>query len=255
MTTDLFDLGGDRAAPPHDAMLGRDALAAMPERGAVAAMPEDGALAAMRHQMVVSQLRPNAVTDQRVVAAMATLPRERFLPADVRGQAYRDTAIPLGEGRFANLPMATARLLNAADLRANDRVLLIGAAGGYTAAVLSDIVASVTAVESLPALCRLAREALADRSTVTLVEAPLTDGAPDGAPYDVLIVDGAIAHVPEAIVAQIRAGGRVAMGVAERGVTRLAAGRRSADGFGDMPFADCDCVVLPGFDLPTGFRF
>ena len=134
----------------------------------------------MRHQMVVSQLRPNAVTDQRVIAAMATLPRERFLPADVRGQAYRDTSIPLGEARFANLPMATARLLNAADLLAGDRVLLIGAAGGYTAAVLSEIVAAVVAVESLPALCSLVRDALADRSTVTLVEGPLGEIAAAG---------------------------------------------------------------------------
>ena len=225
------------------------------ERDHPAATPVHGDLAAMRHQMVVSQLRPNAVTDQRVIAAMATLPRERFLPADVRGQAYRDTSIPLGEARFANLPMATARLLNAADLLAGDRVLLIGAAGGYTAAVLSEIVAAVVAVESLPALCSLARDALADRSTVTLVEGPLADGAPDHAPFDVLVVDGCVAAISDAIVAQIRPGGRIAMGIVERGVTRLAAGRRSAGGFGEMPFADCDCVVLPGFDRPAGFRF
>ena len=88
-----------------------------------------------------------------------------------------------------------------------------------------------------------------------MVEGPLVDGAPDGAPYDVLIVDGAVARMSDAIVAQIRPGGRVAMGIVERGVTRLTAGRRSAGGFGEMPFADCDCVVLPGFDRPAGFRF
>ncbi len=240
MTTDLIDRG---------------AIAANHDHGDLAASFERGDLAAMRHQMVVSQLRPNAVTDQRVVAAMATLPRERFLPAAVRGQAYRDTAIPLGEGRYANVPMATARLLNAADLTAADRVLLIGAAGGYTAALLSEIVASVTAVETLPALCTLAREALADLPNVMLVEGPLAEGAPDGAPYDVLVVDGAIADIPATIVAQIRPGGRVVTGLVERGVTRLAAGRRSAGGIGEMPFADCDCVVLPGFDRPAGFRF
>ena len=225
------------------------------DRGDRAAAPDRSDLAAMRHQMVVSQLRPNAVTDQRVIAAMATLPRERFLPADVRGQAYRDTAIALGEARHANVPMATARLLNAADLRADDRVLLIGAAGGYTAALLSEIVASVVAVEPMPALATLARTALADRPSVTLVEGALTDGAAAHAPYDVLIVDGAIAHIPAALVDQVRPGGRVALGIVERGVTRLAAGRRSAGGFGEMPFADCDCVVLPGFDPPAGFRF
>ena len=240
MTTDIIDRADRASTASH---------------GATGEPSARDAIAAMRHQMVVSQLRPNAVTDQRIIAAMATLPRERFLPADVRGQAYRDTAIPLGQGRYANVPMATARLLNAADLLAGDRVLLIGAAGGYTAAVLAEIVASVTAVESLPALAALARDALADRANVTLVEAPLQAGAPANAPYDVLIVDGAIDHVPDAIVDQVRPGGRVAMGVIERGVTRLAAGRRSDGGFGLMPFMDCDCTLLPGFERPTGFRF
>ena len=249
MTTDLIERGTTAAASDHGD------LAALSGRGDLAVISGRGDLAAMRHQMVVSQLRPNAVTDQRVIAAMATLPRERFLPADVRGQAYRDTSIPIGEGRYANLPMATARLLDAADLQAGDRVLLIGAAGGYTAAVLAEIVGSVTAVETLPALCTLAREALAGWGDATLIEAPLAGGAPDGAPYDVLIVDGAIAHVPDALIDQVRPGGRVAMGIVERGVTRLAAGRRSAGGFGLVAFADCDCVVLPGFDRPTGFRF
>lgn len=225
------------------------------DRGDIAPKTNGGDLAAMRHQMVVSQLRPNAVTDQRVIAAMATLPRERFLPAEHRAVAYRDTAISLGEGRYANLPLATARLLNAADLLASDRVLLIGAATGYTAAVLAEIVASVVAVESLPALVTQARAALADRPTVTVVEGPLADGAAGDAPYDVLIVDGAIGHVPETLIAQLRPGGRIATGLVERGLTRLAIGRRSARGAGEMPFADTDCVVLPGFDPPAGFRF
>jgi len=92
---------------------------------------------AMRHAMVASQLRTNAVSDQRIVAVMARVPREAFLPADVRGIAYRDTALPLGRGRFQNVPIATGRLLTEAYLLPTDRVLLIGAAGGYTAAVLA----------------------------------------------------------------------------------------------------------------------
>ena len=103
---------------------------------------------AMRHAMVTSQLRTNAVRDPRVVTAMASIPRERFLPPTARAVAYRDTAIPLGGGRHLNPPLATARLLTEAELLAEDRVLLVGAAGGYAAAVLAGLVAHVTALES-----------------------------------------------------------------------------------------------------------
>ena len=209
----------------------------------------------MRHAMVASQLRTNAVSDQRVVAEMARVPREAFLPADVPSIAYRDTAIALGGGRYANLPMATGRLLTEAYLTATDRVLLIGAATGYTAAVLSEIVGSVVAVESDPALLAIARAALAGVGNVELVEAPMQDGHAAGAPYDVLIVDGAIEAMPDALVAQVRSGGRVASGLAERGVTRLASGRKTDGGFALAAFVDVECVALPGFDTPKPFRF
>ena len=210
---------------------------------------------AMRHAMVTSQLRTNAVSDARVVAAMASIPREDFLPADARRLAYRDTVIPVGGGRAVNTPMATGRLLTQAELDPTDHVLLIGAAGGYTAAVLAELVARVTAVESDPALLAIAGAALADLANVTLIDAPLRDGAPAHAPYDVLIIDGAVEQLPAALLAQVRDGGRVASGVVEHGVTRLAAGRKTAGGFGLVPFADSECVALPGFAAPSGFRF
>lgn len=210
---------------------------------------------AMRHAMVASQLRTNAVSDPRIVAVMARVPREAFLPADVRGIAYRDTAVPLGGGRFQNVPIATGRLLTEAYLVPADRVLLIGAAGGYTAAVLSGLVAEVVAVESDPALAALAREALADYPNVTLVEGPLEAGHDAAAPYDVLVIDGAVEHVPEALVAQLAAGGRAVAGIADRGITRLSSGRKSAGGFALLDFADIDCVPLPGFARPKTFTF
>jgi protein-L-isoaspartate(D-aspartate) O-methyltransferase len=210
---------------------------------------------AMRHAMVASQLRPNAVDDPRVIAAMASIPREHFLPADARLLAYRDGAIPLGNARWANLPMTTGRLLTEARLAASDRVLLIGSAGGYAAAVLAEIVAQVVAVEGDPALAALARDAFVGRPRVTLVEAPLGDGHADGAPYDVLVIDGAIEAVPPALVAQVVPGGRVVSGVVDQGVIRLASGRKTDGGFGLAAFVDSDCVVLPGFTKPQGFRF
>ncbi|HEX8484241.1 protein-L-isoaspartate O-methyltransferase family protein [Sphingomonas sp.] len=210
---------------------------------------------AMRNAMVASQLRTNAVNDRRVVNAMATVAREDFLPAEAAIMAYRDAPIPLGHARWANLPMATGRLLAEAYLLPTDSVLLIGAAAGYTAAVLSGLVARVVAVESDSALAAHARAALSGHANVTVVEAPLHVGHADGGPYDVLIVDGAIPGVPDTLVAQVRPGGRAVSGIVDDRVTRLAAGRRTDGGFALASFVDCECVVLPGFAAPKTFTF
>ncbi len=209
----------------------------------------------MRHAMVQSQLRTNAVNDPRVVTAMARVAREDFVPGEAKKLAYRDTAVALGNGRALNVPIATGKLLTEAYLLPTDRVLLIGAAGGYTAAVLAELVASVVAVESDPDLAAHARAALASTGKVELVEAPLQDGHAAGAPYDVLIVDGAVEALPDALVTQVAPGGRIAAGIVERGVTRLATGRAIAGAFGLRAFADIDCVRLPGFAAPRGFAF
>ena len=212
-------------------------------------------MTAMRHAMVASQLRTNAVSDPRVVAAMDLVPREAFLPESVAELAYRDTAVPLTHGRSQNVPIATGRLLTQAELRATDRVLLIGAAGGYTAAVLAELVASVVAVENDPVLLTIARAALAGHANVTVVDASLNAGDAAHGPYDVLFIDGAVEAVPQALVEQLAVGGRIVSGIADRGVTRLAAGRRTAGGFALFDFADIDCVPLPGFDRPRSFTF
>lgn len=210
---------------------------------------------ARRQAMVSSQLRTNAVNDPRVVVAMGRVPRERFVPADARDFAYRDTAIPLGNARYLNVPMATGRLLTEAYLRPEDRVLLIGSATGYTAAVLAELVAHVTAVESDPALVAAAWDMLGGEARVELVEGPLEAGRSEGAPYDVLVIDGAVEFVPEALLAQVKPEGRVVTGLVDRNIIRLASGRRSTGGFGLATFADVDCVVLPGFSRPRGFTF
>lgn len=215
----------------------------------------DSGSVAMRHAMVASQLRTNAVSDARVVAAMDTVPREAFLPTEQAEIAYRDTAVPLAHGRAQNVPIATGRLLTQAELRAEDRALLIGAAGGYTAAVLAELVAEVVAVESDATLVALARTALDGNATVTLVEGPLEAGHAAGAPYDVIVIDGAVEEIPQALIEQVKIGGRVVAGILDRGVTRLSAGRRTAGGFGLLDFADIDCVTLPGFARPRTFTF
>ncbi len=210
---------------------------------------------AMRHAMVASQLRTNAVNDVRVVEAMARLPRENYLPPEHRAIAYRDTLLPLGGGRRHNSPLATGRLITEAQVRSGDHVLLIGAAGGYAAAVLAELAGSVVALEEDAALVALAREALAGEAKVSVVGGPLAAGWAQAAPYDVLIVDGAVEQLPEALVAQLKPGARVVAGVLDRGVTRLAAGRRTEGGFGLIDFLDLECATLPGFGRPKTFQF
>jgi protein-L-isoaspartate(D-aspartate) O-methyltransferase len=209
----------------------------------------------MRHSMVASQLRTNAVNDVRVVEAMAVLPREDFLPEEHRAIAYRDTLLPLAGGRRHNSPLATGRLLTAANLQATDKVLLIGAAGGYTAALLANLVNAVVAVEEEPSLVALARTALDAYANVELVEGPLAAGHAAQGPYDVLIVDGAVEELPAALVEQLTPDARVLTGLVDRGITRLAAGRRTEGGFGLTDFADIECAVLPGFERLRTFQF
>jgi protein-L-isoaspartate(D-aspartate) O-methyltransferase len=211
--------------------------------------------AAMRHAMVVSQLRTSGVSDARVVAAMGEVPRERFVPDAHRRFAYRDATISLGNGRYLNTPLATARLINEANVRSGDKVLLIGSATGYAAAVLARLAREVVALDSDPAMVAIARDALAGIANVALVEGPLAEGWAAGAPYDAIIVDGAVERFSDALARQVRPAGRIATGLVDRGVTRLAIGERTTGGFGLDDFVDLECAVLPGFEEPRGFTF
>jgi protein-L-isoaspartate(D-aspartate) O-methyltransferase len=212
----------------------------------------------MRHAMVVSQLRTTGVSDARVVAAMRSVPREAFVPADKASLAYRDTALPIGNGRALNPPMVVGRLLTEAQIAPGDKVLLIGAATGYTAAVLVALGADVIAVESDPALLVQAQSAStagAITTGITWVDAPLQDGCPAGAPYALVFVDGAIEQIPQAIIDQMADGARLVGAISENGVTRLVSGVKAGTGFGVRAFADADAVRLPGFAKPAIFSF
>ncbi|TGX56334.1 protein-L-isoaspartate O-methyltransferase [Sphingomonas gei] len=208
----------------------------------------------MRHAMVASQLRTNAVNDARVVEAMARVPREDYLPAEHRALAYRDGLLPLVGGRRHNSPLVIGRLLTEAHVQPGDHVLLVGAAGGYAAALLALLARSVVALEQ-DALVALARAALAAEATVEVVQGPLDAGWATGAPYDLILVDGAVEQLPDALVAQLKPGGRVLTGLVDRGVTRLAAGTRSEGGFGLVDFMDIECAELPGFRRLRTFTF
>jgi len=208
----------------------------------------------MRRAMVASQLRTTGVNDPRVVAAMGAVPRERFVPAERCALAYADAPVPLGDGRFLSSPMVLGRMLSEARLRGDERALVIGSATGYSAAVLARLAGSVVAVEEAPELAAFARAAL-EGSGVELVEAPLTEGHPARAPYDFIFIDGAVGHVPEAIVGQVADGGEIALALDDEGVTRLCVGRVVAGSFGATAFSDAAVAALPGFEKPRGFIF
>lgn len=209
---------------------------------------------AMRRAMVESQLRTTGVSDPRVVAVMADVARERFVPADRRTLAYTDRPVPMGGGRALSPPEATGRLITAAQVAPTDHVLVVGAGTGYTAALLARLAGKVVALEDDSALLATAREVLAGTG-VDLVEGPLAAGWAGAAPYDLILIDGLVEQVPDTLIAQLKDGGRLACALLERGTSRLAVGRRAGTGFGLDLFADCEAAALPGFARPKSFVF
>jgi protein-L-isoaspartate(D-aspartate) O-methyltransferase len=209
---------------------------------------------AMRRAMVASQLRTTGVDDPRVLAAMGEVKRELFVPEDRLALAYADAPVPLGQGRALNSPMAIGRLLTEAAPRPDDRALVVGAATGYSAAVLARLSGPIVALESDAKLAARARALLAG-TPVAVVEGPLERGYAKGAPYDLILIDGAVELVPDSLIAQLRDGGRLAAAILEEGITRIAIGRKAGQGFGMISVADVAAAVLPGFARPRAFTF
>ncbi len=216
-------------------------------------LSETGA-AAMRAAMIDSQLRTNDVIDPDVVAAMAAVPREAFVPAALSGVAYMDRAIALGDGRALNPPLVTGRLLVEAAVRPGMRVLLVGAATGYTAALLAKLGAEVHAVEERADLIEAARAAAGD-SAIAWTQGPLAAGAPKAAPFDRIVIEGAVETLPDALVAQLAEGGRIVAARRDGSVSRLVQGVKAGGAVALRAFADMDVAPLPGFAAPKGFRF
>ncbi len=208
----------------------------------------------MRRAMVASQLRTTGVNDPRVVAAMGEVERERFVPAERGALAYADAIVPLVNGRALNPPMALGQMLTAAELRGDERALVIGAGSGYAAAVVARLTGSVTALEEDGTLAAMAREALAGTG-VTLVEGPLASGWAAAAPYDFILIDGAVEYVPQPIIEQAADGGQIALAMLDRGVTRLGIGRVVSGAFGLSTISDAAVAILPGFERPREFVF
>jgi protein-L-isoaspartate(D-aspartate) O-methyltransferase len=203
-----------------------------------------------RRAMVDSQLRPEAVTDRGVLAAMAAVERERFVPESAKALAYFDRPLPLTKDRAMMPPAALGRLLSELAPRAGERALVVGSGTGYSAALLQAIGLEAVALESDEALAASAREA-----GIETVSGALADGWKGSAPYDIILLDGAVEEIPATLIKQLSADGRLAGAIVDRGVTRLVVGRAAGGSLGLRTLADADVDILPGFERPRAFTF
>lgn len=205
---------------------------------------------AARETMVESQVRPNGITDRRIIDAMASIAREDFVPEARKAVAYMDEDIPLNGGpmpRYLIEAMAFARLVQLAEIKSADRVLHVGAATGYGTAVLARLGAEVVAVESDAALAALARHNLGGISHVSVFESALTEGANSLAPFDVIVIEGRIGEMPQSLIAQSAEGGRIVAVLGDSDVAKaylwVIHGKTSAR----RPAFDASVAALPGF--------
>ena len=220
--------------------------------------------AAARRRMVDSQVRPADVTDLRLQAVMLELPRERFVPGRAADLAYLDRDVPVGEGqgegedgRRLLKPVVLAKLIQMAEIAESDRVLDVGCATGYSSALLAHLAGAVVALEEDRGLAQRAQARLTELGlgNVQVVQGPLTAGAPAEAPFDVIVLQGAVERVPPALVDQLSNGGRL-VGVLGRGMAAKAMLYRLIDGdFSGRPVFDAAAPLLPGFAQPPAFVF
>jgi protein-L-isoaspartate(D-aspartate) O-methyltransferase len=214
-----------------------------------------------RQNMVDCQVRPSDVTDNRIIDAMLEVPREVFVPANQRPLAYMDLDLDVSEGasakRFLIKPAVTARMLQAAEIKETDKVLVAGCATGYTAAVIAKFASQVTATESDPTLAAKAKAALAELglSNVTVGTAAVADGNQAGAPYDVIVLNGATEVVPEGLYRQLREGGRLVGVFATTQPPRATMVTHSHEDFGSRALFDAVAPVLPGLERRPAFVF
>lgn len=211
-----------------------------------------------RTAMVDSQLRPNEVNDKAITEAMLTVPREQFVPKAKRAVAYVDEDIEVASGRYIMEPRVFGRLLAAAEVQSVDLVLDIGPATGYSSAVLSHLADAVVALESDADLAAGAEAKLAELEAVNVavMTGDMTKGLAKQGPFDVIIMNGAVAEVPKALVKQLKEGGRLVCVVLEGGVGRARLVTKDAEGtVSSKNLFDASVALLPGFEKEEGFVF
>ncbi len=206
--------------------------------------------AAQRRSMVDSQLRTNRVSHDALIAAMLEVPRERFVPDRLTRVAYVDQDLPLGGGRFLMEPMVFARLVQALAVSPGDVVLDIGCGSGYSSAVLAGLCSTVVALEADPDLAETARRNLADIDVdnVVVVDGPLQAGYPDQAPYNAILLGGAVLETGESLTGQLAENGRLAAVLAKgAGPGHAVCATRIGDTVSVRTLFDANTPGLPGF--------
>jgi protein-L-isoaspartate(D-aspartate) O-methyltransferase len=216
--------------------------------------------AAARRMMVDGQIRTADVTDPRLLSAMLDLPREPFFPEDKASLAYLDLDVPVNEAggpvRSLLKPMVLAKLLQTADVAATDHVLDVGCATGYSTALLARLAGSVIGLEEDAALARRGAEALAPSSLIAarIVTGPLVQGWPQAAPYDLIVLEGSTEIAPQALLDQLKDGGRLVC-VLGRSPGKAMLYRRIDGEWSGRPVFDAAAAPLPGFRKRPEFVF
>ena len=214
-----------------------------------------------RQKMVDGQVRTNDVTDTRILDAMLELPRELFVPQSRRALAYLDLDLDVSEGgaakRYMIKPQLIAKLLQAAEIAATDKVLIVGSATGYAAALASRLAAKVTATESDPALVAEGNKILGqlDLTNASLKAAAPAAGDSADAPYNVIVLNGATEIAPEHLFEQLAEGGRLVGVFAASRPARATIVTKSHGDLGHRALFDAAAPVLPGMERVPGFVF
>jgi protein-L-isoaspartate(D-aspartate) O-methyltransferase len=219
-----------------------------------------------RVNMVESQVRPSDVTDQRIIRAMLEVPRERFVPPEVAAIAYIDDPVPVTPRNGGRTPASVrhllpartlAKLLQLAEIGPESKVLVVGCATGYSAAVLSRLAGKVVALEAERSLAETATKTLQElgAGNVEVVEGPLGAGAPGESRFDAILVDGAVPAVPPALLDQLADGGRLVAVLSEGAVSRAQVWQRNGTTVDWQPAFEAAAGPLPGFEKPVAFVF
>lgn len=224
-------------------------------------MTQDDAAAAhldARRTMVDTQVRPSDVTDAALIDAMLWAPRERFFPAAKAALAYVGEDVEIATGRYELDPRVAAKLLDAAQLQSGDLVLVVGGGSGYVPALCARLAQAVVALEPDETLSADGAASIADLGvdTVVSVVGPLAAGCPAHAPFDAIVVNGAVEAGPsDDLLGQLAEGGRMAVLRRDGPVGRCEVITRSGESFGRRWAFDATAPVLPGFEAGDAFTF
>lgn len=212
----------------------------------------------LRRNMIESQLRPCDVNDVPLLKAMEVVPRELFVGPGREAFAYIDRNIQVSEGserRFMLQPMVVGRMIQSLELVPGDKVLEIACGLGYASAIMGELGATVVAVESDPALASAAQERLANWSGVKVLNGPLNEGAPGEAPFDAILINGAIEKMPDSLLGQLKDGGLLVAIESRAGLSRVILHTRAGSSFGRREILDVSAPVLDAFHRDKAFVF